>query len=70
MSYTKLKTNDYRLKSEINNSVNFLMPHCFFGLHLTCGLVFGMNFQRHLPNSHYTQKHLMKRYSDKCVFAG
>ncbi len=36
MPHTKLKTNDYRLKTEINNFVNFLMPYCFFGLHLTC----------------------------------
>ncbi len=25
-----------------NNSVNFLIPHCFFGLHLTLKLVFGL----------------------------
>ncbi len=64
----RLKTMDYR--RWINNSVNFLMPHCFFGLHLTLALVFGMKFRHLPPISHYVQNRQMKHYSDKCVFAG
>ncbi len=46
MPRTKLKTKDYRLKTEINKSVNSLMPHCFFGLHLTFRLERGLNCKK------------------------
>ncbi len=55
MFHTMLKTIDHRLMTTDNNSVNFLIPYCFFSLHLTCGLVFGMKFRRLLPIVRYVQ---------------
>ncbi len=57
MSYSKLTTNDYPLLTKdhrlmTNNFVNFLIPYCFFRLHLTCGLERGLKRKKycaHLP---------------------
>ncbi len=60
MSHLQLKTIDYGLMTiddglTTNNSVNFLIPHCFFSLHLTLKLVFGMSFRGFLAISRYKQ---------------
>ncbi len=46
MSHSKLKTKSYRLKAS-------LLFHCVFRLHLTLGLVFGMNCQAFALNTAY-----------------
>ncbi len=52
MSHLQRKTTDYGLMTTVNNSVNSLMPYCFFGLHLTFRLERGLkrqNFCTHTP---------------------